>query len=108
MKVNINAFKKTAIDLSPLGFNMNGEFEYYYCTPKNAEIIASSGVDGIHFCTVKQFGEIIFAVSPMNFGECVHPVARSFEDLLRLLLHCSAVCARAAKISRRFCGALVR
>ncbi len=93
MKVNINAFKKTAIDLSPLGFNMNGEFEYYYCTPKNAEIIASSGVDGIHFCTVKQFGEMIFAVSPMNLGDCVHPVARSFEDLLRLLLHCSDVAA---------------
>lgn len=93
MKVNINAFRKTGIDLSHLGFNMNGEFEYYYCTPKNAEIIASSGVDGIHFCTVKQFGEMIFAVSPMNLGDCVHPIARSFEDLLRLLLHCSDVAA---------------
>lgn len=93
MKVNINAFRKTGIDLSHLGFNMNGEFEYYYCTPKNAEIIASSGVDGIHFCTIEQFGEIIFAVSPMNFGECVHPIARSFEDLLRLFLHYPDVAA---------------
>ena len=86
-------FAELNIDLSPLGFDLNGEFEYYYCTPKNAHIIASSGVDGIHYCTVPEFGEIIFAVSPMNFGECVHPIARSFAELLRLLLHCVDVAA---------------
>lgn len=91
--MDIKSFKKSKIDLSLLGFDMNGDFVLYYCTPKNAEIIASSGVDGIHFCTIKQFGEIIFAVSPMNFGDCVYPIARSFEDLLRLLLHCSDVAA---------------
>lgn len=62
--MDIKSFKKTKIDLSLLGFDMNGEFELYYCTPKKAQIIASSGVDGIHFCTIPQFGEIIFAVSP--------------------------------------------
>ncbi|MBQ7117211.1 MAG: hypothetical protein IJN88_03265 [Clostridia bacterium] len=91
--MDISTFKKTKIDLSPLGFDMNGAFELYYCTPKNAEIIASSGVDGIHYCIVPQFGEIIFAVSPMNFGDCVHPIARSFEDLLRLLLRCGDIAA---------------
>ena len=89
----INTFRKTKTDLSPLGFDMNGEFELYYCTPKNAKIIAASGVDGVHYCTVPQFGEMIFAVSPMNFGDCVHPIARSFEDLLRLLLHCVDISA---------------
>ncbi|MBQ3136948.1 MAG: hypothetical protein IJB74_05630 [Clostridia bacterium] len=91
--MDIKAFKKTKIDLSLLGFDMNGDFELYYCTPKKAKILASSGVDGIHFCTVPQFGEMIFAVSPMNFGDCVHPVARSFEDLLRLLLSCGDIAA---------------
>ena len=91
--MDIKSFKKTKIDLSLLGFDMNGDFELYYCTPKKAQIIASSGVDGIHFCTILQFGEIIFAVSPMNFGDCVHPIARSFEDLLRLLLHCGDIAA---------------
>ena len=91
--MDIKSFKKTKIDLSHLGFDMNGDFELYYCTPKKAQIIASSGVDGIHFCTIPQFGEIIFAVSPMNFGDCVHPIARSFEDLLRLLLHCGDIAA---------------
>jgi len=91
--MDIKSFKKTEIDLSLLGFDMNGDFELYYCTPKKAQIIASSGVDGIHFCTILQFGEIIFAVSPMNFGDCVHPIARCFEDLLRLLLHCGDIAA---------------
>jgi DNA-binding NtrC family response regulator len=91
--VDIKAFDKLKIDLSPLGFNQNGVFENYYCTPRNAKIIASSDVDGIHYCTIPQFGEIIFAVSPMNFGDCVHPIALNFEDLLRLLLHCVDIAA---------------
>ena len=91
--MDIKSFKKTKIDLSLLGFDMNGDFELYYCTPKKAQIIASSGIDGIHYCTIPQFGEIIFAISPMNFGDCVHPISRSFEDLLRLLLHCGDIAA---------------
>lgn len=91
--MDIKSFKKTKIDLSLLGFDMNGDFELYYCTPKKAQILATSGVDGIHYCTIPQFGEIIFAISPMNFGDCVHPIARSFEDLLRLLLHCGDIAA---------------
>ncbi len=91
--MDIKSFKKTRIDLSPLGFDMNGDFELYYCTPKKAQILASSGIDGIHYCTIPQFGKIIFAVSPMNFGDCVHPIAQSFEDLLRLLLHCGDISA---------------
>ena len=57
--MDIKSFKKLKTDLSPLGFDMNGDFEVYYCTPQNAEILASSGVDGIHYCTVPQFGEMI-------------------------------------------------
>lgn len=91
--MDIKTFEKLKIDLSPLGFNQKGESEFYYCTPKNAKILASSGVDGIHFCTVPQFGDVIFAVSPMNFGDCVHPIARCFEDLLCLLLHCGDIAA---------------
>lgn len=46
-------------------------------------------MDGIHFCFVRGWGETVFAVSPMNgAGEYVHPIARNFDDLLRLLLSC--------------------
>lgn len=80
-------FLKAQIDLEPLGLIMDGPFEAYFCTPKGARIFARSGVDGIHFCFVRGFGETVFAVSPMNGREnCVHPVAKSFRDFLRLLL----------------------
>lgn len=78
--------KKSNVNLSSLGFEWFNDEIPYYCTPRDADIIGVAGVDGIHYCTVPQFGEMIFAVSPMNFGDCVHPIARSFEDLLRLLL----------------------
>lgn len=80
-------FLKVQIDLEPLGLILDGPFEAYFCTPKGARIFARSGVDGIHFCFVRGFGETVFAVSPMNGREnCVHPVAKSFRDFLRLLL----------------------
>ena len=80
-------FLKAGIDLEALGLIMDGPFEAYFCTPKGARIFARSGVDGIHFCFVRGFGETVFAVSPMNGREnCVHPVAKSFRDFLRLLL----------------------
>lgn len=90
MTINTERIKT---DLSSLGFIQNCDFETYYCTPENAKIIASSGIDGIHYCTVSEFGDIIFAVSPMNFGDCVHPIARNIEDLIRLLLHTGDIAA---------------
>ena len=84
--IKYSDFLKKNIDISVLGFNVKGEFYPYYCTPENSKILGFSGVDGIHYCTVRNFGETIFAVSPMNFGACVHPIAQNFEDLLRLLL----------------------
>lgn len=81
-------FKKRNIDLSSVGLSQSDSEITYYCTPKGAKIIGWAGVDGIHYCTIRGFGDLIFAVSPMNFGDCVHPIARSFEDLLRLLLSC--------------------
>ena len=81
-------FRKMKIDFASIGIQQLEHYENYYCTPKDAVIIGSAGVDGIHYCTIPEFGELIFAVSPMNFGDCVHPIARNFEDLLQLLLSC--------------------
>ena len=82
-------FQKMKIDFACLGIQQLEHYENYYCTPKDAVILGSAGVDGIHYCTIPEFGEMIFAVSPMNFGDCVHPIARNFGDLLRLLLFCA-------------------
>lgn len=86
-------FKALPIDHSAIGLEQSDTDVTYYCTPKDANIIGWAGVDGIHYCTIPEFGEMIFAVSPMNFGDCVHPIARNFEDLLRLLLHCADMAA---------------
>ena len=86
-------FKQLNIDFSSIGLEQSDADVTYYCTPKGAEIIGWAGVDGIHYCTIPEFGEMIFAVSPMNFGDCVHPIAWNFEDLLRLLLSCTDMAA---------------
>lgn len=85
--------QKSSIDLRPLGLNLHSNEITYYCTPKHAKILGWAGVDGIHYCTIPQFGEMIFAVSPMNIGDCVHLIARNFEDLLSLLLSCADMAA---------------
>ena len=89
--ITYQKFKKLNIDHSAIGLEQSDTDATYYCTPRDAEIIGWAGVDGIHYCTIPEFGEVIFAVSPMNFGECVHPIAQSFEDLLRLLLSCGSM-----------------
>ena len=43
-------------------------------------------MDGIHYCLIRGFGDIVFAVSPMNPApHYVHPLARTFSDFMRLL-----------------------
>ncbi len=82
-------FKKLKIDTSGIGWEPASKDEAYFCTPNGAKIIGRAGVDGIHYCTVRALGETIFSVSPMNLpGQYVHPIARNFDDLLRLLLAC--------------------
>ena len=89
MAVSYAQFLKSGIDLSPLGVLPANRADAYDCTPKGARIFARAGVDGIHFCFVRGFGETVFAVSPMNGAtDTVHPVAANFEDFLRLLLSC--------------------
>ncbi len=86
-------WKGLPIDHSAIGLEQSDTQVTYYCTPKDAQIIGWAGVDGIHYCTIPEFGEMIFAVSPMNFGDCVRPIARNFPDLLRLLLFCGDMAA---------------
>ena len=82
------------IDLSSLGVERRTYNEPYFCTPKGASVFGWAGVDGIHFCFVRGFGGMVFAVSPANtFPNYVHPLAENFADFLRLLLACGDVAA---------------
>lgn len=94
MAAAFQKFLKKNIDLSPLGIERGTGHCAYFCTPKGADIIGWTGVDGIHYCFIRGFGEMVFAVSPENMpGDYVHPVAENFADFLRLLLACGSEAA---------------
>lgn len=83
------AYKNKEFDLAAFGLDRCCNDYTYFCTPVGADIFAAPGVDGIHYCMIEGFGELVFAISPSNgVGEFVHPVARNFDDFLRLLLVC--------------------
>lgn len=82
-------FLRFGIGLASVGINTRDDESRYFCTPKGAFLIGWGGVDGIHYCFLRGFGEMVFAVSPMNTApDYVHPLAQNFTDFLRLLLAC--------------------
>ena len=85
----LNSYLRSKLDLSHIGLHRGEKESNYFCTPVLSKVIGWADVDGIHFCVSKNFGDIVFAVNPMNTpGNYVHPVARNFEDFLRLILAC--------------------
>lgn len=84
---------RSRLDLSPLGFARGDRTAFYFCTPRGATILGWAGVDGIHFCRIRRFGDRIFSVNPMNGSDYVQLLARNFEDFLRLLLACGHTAA---------------
>ncbi len=87
----LKQYLNSDLDRSMLGLNRGPEEGGYFCTPLGAYVIGWAGVDGIHYCTIEGQGETIFAVSPMNFGDYIHPIAESFDVLLRMLLSCHSL-----------------
>lgn len=82
-------FLRSGLDLSAVGIERREEQSLYFCTPKGASVFGWAGVDGIHFCFIRGFGNMVFAVSPMNSApDFVHPIAYNFEEFLRLILAC--------------------
>ncbi|WP_141500109.1 hypothetical protein [Paenibacillus luteus] len=75
-----------------LGLIMQRYDRRYPSTPPDFIPFASSGVDGIHYCFVTDFGAVnhledayIAIVSPMDFGSEVSLIARNLNDFLRIL-----------------------
>ena len=86
-------FKNLDLDFSKVGLVPGPKRSDYFCTPRGARIIGWAGVDGIHYCFLREFGEMVFAVSPMDGPEYVHPIAGNFQDFLRLWLACGDLAA---------------
>ncbi len=80
-------WKKLAIDLSPLGLQTGESRSDYLDTPKGAKIIGWAGVDGVHYCFIKDQGDTVFAVHPLGEPNVV-PIAENFHMLLCLLVTC--------------------
>ncbi len=94
MDKTFQKFLKLGIDLGSLGAGRSEDNSAYFCTPKGASIFGWAGVDGIHFCFIRGFGGMVFAVSPMNGApDYVHPLSKDFADFLRLLLACGNTAA---------------
>jgi len=88
------ALQRQKIDLSALGLSFGAARSDYFCTPVGASVLFWTGVDGIHYCTVRGFDETIFVVDPSGVpGQYVHPVAENLRDFLRLVLACSGEAA---------------
>lgn len=68
-------FKNLKIDHAAIGLRQQKANDTtYFCTPEGAQIIGWGGVDGIHYCFIRGFGEMVFAVNPSNApGDYVHP-----------------------------------
>lgn len=87
-------FRKLKIDFAAIEFEQASNEDKYFCTPIGAHLIGRAGVDGIHYCTVRGQGEMVFAVNPSNeVGKNVFPIANTFDELLSLLLACGSMAA---------------
>lgn len=82
------AFQAQKIDTSLLGLAPGEKTSCYDATPKGARVIGWAGVDGIHFCFIPGFGDMVFSINPMEMPDAVHPVAATFSEFLCLLLAC--------------------
>lgn len=82
-------FIRSGIDLVPVGIKVCKDNTPYFCTPKGAAIFGWAGIDGIHFCFIRGFGNMVFSVNPISADQnYVHPLAKDFTDFLRLILAC--------------------
>lgn len=87
MDKTFQKFLRYSIDLSPVGVERCADNPPYFCMPRGASVFGWAGMDGIHFCFIRGFDGMVFAVSPMNAApDFVHPLAKDFADFLRLLL----------------------
>ncbi len=87
-------FAALSVKSEYIGFLLRDDNTPYFCTPEGAEILGWAGTDGIHFCRLRDFGDRVFSVSPMEAdGAYVHLLADNFTDFLRLLLSCGDTAA---------------
>lgn len=81
-------YNRLNIDASFIGLEKT-DSSGYFCDPIGAKFFAALGVDGIHFCFIDGFGEMVFSVTPIAVeNKNVNPLAYNFKDFLSLVVAC--------------------
>lgn len=87
-----DVFSKIKVDLSDVGLIRDPSFPHYFCTPLNAIIFASIGVDSIHFCIIPDENDWtlkrspVYVISPMMPDHYVEAIAENFNDFISLVV----------------------
>ena len=89
MKTLYQRYKKLNVDGSLICLEKVKDITPYFCYPTNAKPIGFEGC--IMYCFIKPYGETVFACNPETCADSyVYPLARTFEDFLRLILACGS------------------
>ena len=84
-------YKGLDLDASLICLERPGSEEIppYFCYPLDARPIGFEGC--ILYCFLAPYGDMVFACDPETCADrFVYPLARSFEDFLRLILACGS------------------
>ena len=89
MKSIYERYKKLKINGSLIGLEKVKDITPHFCYPTNAKAIGFEGC--LMYCFIKPYGEMVFASNPETCADSyVYPLARTFEDFLRLILACGS------------------
>ena len=89
---DLQKYEELGLDGSWINLEKGSSQGGYFCTPVGAQVIGWE--NGIHYCFIPDYGEMVFAVNPEScVEEPVYPLAANFRDFLRLLLACGTTTA---------------
>lgn len=89
MKTLFDRYKELIIDGSLICLGEVDDICSYFCYPINARAIGFEG--SIMYCFIEPYGDTVFACNPDSCADVfVYPLAKSFENFLRLILACGS------------------
>lgn len=89
MKTLLERYKELNIDGSLICLEKVTDICAYFCYPTNARAIGFEG--NIMYCFIEPYGDMVFACNPDSCADVfVYPLAKNFEDFLRLILACGS------------------
>lgn len=89
VKILYERYKEMKIDGTLISLEQVEDKLSYFCYPTNARPIGFEGC--IMYCFIESYGDMVFASNPETCADsCVYPLARNFEDFLRMILFCGS------------------